>query len=241
MCTKTTKEHGLSEKIKIFFSKKRFSSTKMSPTSWSSQRLSKLTVFFFIFQWTIILLKHLFSQKCPEELYLLMMEVKTESHYTESERKRLSVSHSKVTQVSDISGHRCRFLPWWFCCCCCCWCSCGSPGSSSSPSSASLWPVAVSSARRFATSCFAHWIAPSIRWASCLFSSIILRIFACGKNPRNPRSESYRLLHHKLTKIPFWLCPLFNKRRNPPESTSWGRIFKVSCCLMCRCGCQGER
>lgn len=114
-----------------------------------------------------------------------------------------------------MSGHRCGFLPWWFCCCW--WCSCGSPGSSSSPSSASLWPVAVSSARRFATSCFAHWIAPSIRCASCLFSSIILRIFACGENPQNPRSVSYRLLHHKHTKIPFCPCALFYKLRKSPK------------------------
>ncbi len=135
--------------------------------------------------------------------------------------------------------HRCGSLPWWFCCCC--WCSCGSPGSSSSPSSASLWPVAVSSARRFATSCFAHWIAPSIRCASCLFSSIILRIFACGENPRNPRSESYRLLHHKRTKIPFCKCPLFYKRRNPPNSTRRENIFRVPYCLMFGCGCQKER
>lgn len=157
-----------------------------------------------------------------------------------SKRERVCIySVHSLEGHAGKSGHTCGFLPWWFCCCC--WCSCGSPGSSSSPSSASLWPVAVSSARRFATSCFAHWIAPSIRCASCLFSSIILRIFACRENPQNPRSVSYRLLHHKHTKIPFCPCALFYKLRNPPKSTRWERIFRVPYCPVFGCGCQRER
>lgn len=48
-------------------------------------------------------------------------------------------------------------------------------------SSASLRLVAVSSARRLVTSWLADWTAPSMRSASCLLSSIMLRILAWGR------------------------------------------------------------
>lgn len=47
--------------------------------------------------------------------------------------------------------------------------------------SASLRLVAVSSALRLVTSWLADWTAPSMRSASCLLSSIMLRILAWGR------------------------------------------------------------
>lgn len=55
------------------------------------------------------------------------------------------------------------------------------PGPPPLLSSASLRLVAVSSARRFVTSWLADWTAPSMRSASCLLSSIMLRILAWGR------------------------------------------------------------
>lgn len=55
------------------------------------------------------------------------------------------------------------------------------PGPPPPLSSASLRLVAVSSARRLVTSWLADWTAPSMRSASCLLSSIMLRILAWGR------------------------------------------------------------
>lgn len=56
------------------------------------------------------------------------------------------------------------------------------PGPGPPPlSSASLRFVAVSSARRLVTSWLAAWTAPSMRSASCLLSSIMLRMLAWGR------------------------------------------------------------
>lgn len=87
-----------------------------------------------------------------------------------------SSSHMQLTRGRAHAFCRERvwpLLPLWLHCRLSCM-----PGESLAPSSASLRLVALSSDRRLVTSWLADWMAPSMRWASCLLSAIIFTIFA---------------------------------------------------------------
>jgi len=91
---------------------------------------------------------------------------------------------STVTSAAHSPSKTWQVLPWrwwwwwwWFC-----WLF-SRPTGWHAPNSASLRLVAESSERRLVTSWLADWMAPSIRWASCLLSSIIFRILPWEANP----------------------------------------------------------
>ncbi len=90
---------------------------------------------------------------------------------------------STVTSWTDqtLKQNLTHVLPWWWW-----WWFCwlfSRPTGLHAPNSVSLRLVAESSERRLVTSWLADWMAPSIRWASCLLSSIIFRILPWEANP----------------------------------------------------------
>ncbi len=91
---------------------------------------------------------------------------------------------STVTSWTDqtLKQNLKHVLPWWWWWWWFCWLF-SRPTGLHAPNSVSLRLVAESSERRLVTSWLADWMAPSIRWASCLLSSIIFRILPWEANP----------------------------------------------------------
>lgn len=123
------------------------------------------------------------------------------SHTAEWERTHPS-PHVHSFSAKRTRRHRhftlsAALLPLWLCC----RVSSTLAEESVAPSSASLRLVALSSDRRLVTSWLADWMAPSMRWASCLLSSIIFRIFAWGREGNPDKVSCWQVDHFLGRKV----------------------------------------
>lgn len=108
-------------------------------------------------------------------------------------------------------------LPLWLCCR-----VSSMLAESLAPSSASLRLVALSSDRRLVTSWLADWMAPSMRWASCLLSSIIFKIFAWGREGGPDKVSCWQVDHflwRKVSSNKSLLCPFSVLSKINPQSS----------------------
>lgn len=120
-------------------------------------------------------------------------------------------AHSFTARSQFHSTLQAALLPLWLCC----RVSSKLAEESVAPSSASLRLVALSSDRRLVTSWLADWMAPSMRWANCLLSSIIFRIFAWGGEGNPDKVSCWQADHFLWKKVspnksllfPFSVCP----------------------------------
>lgn len=139
--------------------------------------------------------------------------------------------HCKIIHSCIRAYHKCSqllsytvfvslhsFLPLWLCCR-----VSSMLADSLAPNSASLRLVALSSDRRLVTSWLADWMAPSMRWANCLLSSIIFRIFAWGVEGNPDKVSCWQVDHFLWGKVspnksllfPFSVCSRSFSVRKP--------------------------
>jgi len=159
---------------------------------------------------------------CPRPLYFLL----STKAYSQPQTLKNEL-FSTVTSAAHSPSKTWQVLPWrwwwwwwWFC-----WLF-SRPTGWHAPNSASLRLVAESSERRLVTSWLADWMAPSIRWASCLLSSIIFRILPWEANPHrgawcqgSPQQAAGPL-------SPF-ISPRLPQFRPHKQNTRWRRGKKI--------------